>query len=134
VEDGADAPHESKYVHLCPTLFWSWTRSLNLFLILFFHPCVIVVILHNFLSPTFVSIVFYVRVVYTVFDGAAAFNADISNWDTGKVEYMSYSTSTSVPPFFLMGDVTDFFFLHHSSITIVSIVFYVRFVGSISIC
>jgi len=46
-----------------------------------------------------------------VFSEAGAFNANISNWDTGKVAYMSTSTSTSArSTLFDHGEImTDFF-------------------------
>ena len=88
-----------------------------------------------------------------MFSSAAAFNADISNWQTGQVENMKGSTSTAVPHCLFMDGVADFFFnffqqnssllfvVEHAffdhfllSPYFVSIVFYVWVVGSVSWC
>ena len=45
-----------------------------------------------------------------MFKNIGIFNADLSNWDTGKVTDMYASTSTSVSHFLFMDDVTDFLF------------------------
>jgi surface protein len=43
----------------------------------------------------------------TAFRDAAAFNANISKWETGKVTTMDYSTSTSAPHLFMDGISND---------------------------
>ena len=46
-----------------------------------------------------------------MFQSAAAFNADISKWDPGKVTKMESSTSTSVPTFCSLDGVARNLFL-----------------------
>ena len=45
-----------------------------------------------------------------MFEAAAAFNTDISKWQTGNVIDMSHSTPSSVPYFVDVDGVTDLFF------------------------
>jgi surface protein len=50
-----------------------------------------------------VSIVLSISGGGTAFASAAAFNADISKWETGKVTHMAEGTITSVPHLFMNG-------------------------------
>ena len=94
MEDGAGDGHGYQYVYLCSTLFVHWTVSLIGFFIYFLFLGI-----HLSCGG---GIVFY---------GAAAFNANISKWETGQVTGMKYSTSTSVPRCLFIGcGVTDLFF------------------------
>ena len=93
------------------TLFVHWTVSLICFFDLFLIHPLLFVFLHPFLPSTFRAHCLRRFGWWVVFDGADAFNANISKWETGQVTRMEGSTSTSVATLFCSLDgVTDLFF------------------------
>ena len=103
--NGAGDDHEIQYVHLCSTLFVDVDGVTDLLFVIFFNsPAAVFWVLFCTISchSPFVSVVVYVP-WWVVFSGGFAFNADISKWETGKVSWMDWSTSTCIFHFLFIG-------------------------------